>query len=154
MRKAGKAGALAYIAWGKTQKKQGIPYPEWRWVRNRRPAWYALPENESPEARIFLTNALGDAISTNTDTAVIADKRLHVVLPKKGVNWNLLIAVLNSSFVAVSAELAGRIVKGDGVLEVDYDDLHDHVRVPDVREFSKEDSDRILDAFSKLVDRP
>lgn len=155
LRKAGKAGALAYIAWGKTQKKQGIPYPEWRWVRNRRPAWYALPENESPEARIFLTNALGDRhLHKYSDTAVIADKRLHVVLPKKGVNWKLLIAVLNSSFVAVSAELAGRIVKGDGVLEVDYDDLHDHVRVPDVREFSKEDSDRILDAFSKLVDRP
>ena len=155
LRKAGKAGALAYIAWGKTQEKQGIPYPEWRWVRNRRPAWYALPENESPEARIFLTNALGDRhLHKYSDTAVIADKRLHVVLPKKGVNWKLLIAVLNSSFVAVSAELAGRIVKGDGVLEVDYDDLHDHVRVPDVREFSKEDSDRILDAFSKLVDRP
>jgi hypothetical protein len=31
------------------------------------------------------------------------------VLPKKNVNWKLLIAVLNSSFVAVSAELAGRI---------------------------------------------
>jgi hypothetical protein len=155
LRKAGKAGALAYIAWGKTQKKHGVPYPEWRWVRNRRPEWYSLPENESPEARIFLTNALGDRhLHKYSDTAVIADKRLHVVLPKKGVNWKVLIAVLNSSFVAVSAELAGRILKGDGVLEVDYDDLHDHVRVPDVREFSKEDSDRILDAFSKLVDRP
>ena len=140
---------------GKTQKKQGIPYPEWRWVRNRRPAWYALPENESPEARIFLTNALSDRhLHKYSDNPVIADKRLHVVLPKKKVNWRLLIAVLNSSFVAVSAELAGRIIKGDGVLEVDYDDLHDHVRIPDVREFSSEDAERILDAFSKLADRP
>ena len=155
LRKAGKTGALGYIGWGKTQKKQGVLYPQWRWVRSRKPAWYALPENESPEARIFLTNALGDRhLHKYSDTAVIADKRLHVVLPKKGVSWKLLIAVLNSSFVAVSEELAGRTIKGDGVLEVDYDDLHDHLRVPDVRQFSKEDSERILDAFSKLVDRP
>lgn len=155
LRKSGKTGALAYIAWGGTQRKEGIPYPEWRWVRERKPAWYALPENESPEAKIFLTNALGSRhLHKYSETAVIADKRLHVVLPKKKVNWKLLIAVLNSSFVAVSAELAGRVVKGDGVLEVDYDDLCDHVRVPDVREFSKEDTERILDAFSKLVDRP
>lgn len=155
LRKSGKTGALAYIAWGRTQRKQGIPYPEWRWVRERKPAWYALPENESPEARIFLTNALSDRhLHKYSETAVIADKRLHVVLPKKKVNWKLLIAVLNSYFVAMSAELAGRIVKGDGVLEVDYDDLRDHLRVPDVREFSKEDTKRILDAFAQIVDRP
>ena len=155
LRQKGKTGALAYIAWGKTQRKQGIPYPEWRWIRERKPAWYALPENESPEARIFLTNALGGRhLHKYSETTVIADKRLHVVLPKKKVNWKLLIAVLNSSFVAVSAELVGRIVKGDGVLEVDYDDLRDHLRVPDVREFSDDDTEQILDAFSKLVNRP
>jgi len=155
LRKSGKTGALAYIAWGRTQRKQGVPYPEWRWVRERKPAWYALPENESPEARIFLTNALSDRhLHKYSETAVIADKRLHVVIPKKKVHWKLLIAVLNSSFVAVSAELAGRIVKGDGVLEVDYDDLRDHLRVPDVREFSKGDAKRILDAFAQIVDRP
>jgi methylase of polypeptide subunit release factors len=155
LRKSGKVGALSYIAWGKTQRKHGILYPEWRWVRDRKPGWYALPENESPEARIFLTNALGDRhLHKYSETPVIADKRLHVVLPKKGVPWKLLIAVLNSSFVAASAELVGRTVKGDGVLEVDYDDLRDHLVVPDVRKFSNADAKRVLDAFHKLVARP
>jgi len=155
LRESGKTGALAYIAWGKTQRKQGILYPEWRWVRDRQPAWYSLPANESAEARIFLTNAFGDRhLHKYSETAVIADKRLHVVVPKIGVDWKLLIAVLNSFFVAASAELVGRTVKGDGVLEVDYEDLRNHLLVPDVRKFTNNNAKRILDCFSKLVNRP
>ena len=155
LRKSRKVGALAYIEWGKGQKKQGVPFPEWKWVRDRKPAWYSLPENESPEARIFLTNAFGERhLHKYSKMPVIADKRLHVVSPKSNVPWRLLIAVLNSSLVAASEELVGRIVKGDGVLEVDYDDLKHHLLVPDVRRFSDSDKKRVLAAFDKLADRP
>ena len=160
LRKLGHNGALKYIEWGKSQKyKKGafkvLFWPEGTWVRDREPGWYALPEAEINFSQIFMSSAFGDThIHRFCPTPIIADKRLYY-LSRGCRNWKTehLAALLNSSVIALSLELSGRVTLGDGVLELTVEDALDYLLVPDIRNLDKSSLAAIGTAFNPLLER-
>jgi len=160
LRREGKLSTLRYIEWGEQQVydkgvQRGMRWPEGPWVRNRKPGWWALPENETKPAQIFFTQALGDRhVHNYSPVEVIPDARLYFLKPADGVDPVILVAVLNSSITALFSELAGRVTLGDGVLELKVEDARDYLLVPDVRSFRPSHIEAIRSAFESLRPRP
>jgi len=156
----GKLGALRYIEWGEQQEykrgvQQGMKWPDGPWVRDRQPGWYALPKSETHFSQLFFASAYGDRhVHRFSSQPLIADKRLYFLSPIEGIPHKLVAAVMNSSLVAFLTELAGRVTLGDGVLELTVEESGDYLRMPDVRQFSEEQRERILAAFEPLLKRP
>jgi len=159
LRAKGKKGALAYIKWGEQQtfrsgKLQGMTWPNGIEVCNRKPGWYALPEYRSKPAQVFLSKAFHDRhMQRFCPQQLIADQRLYFLLPNKGFTTKLLGALLNSFVTATMIEIFGRLMMGDGVLELAVEDANDYLLVPDLRAASASEKKTITDAFESLCER-
>jgi len=158
LRKSKQLGTLAYIEWGEQQKyitgvQRGMKWPDGPWVQDRKPGWYALPESETHQSCLFFTQAYGDRhIQRYCRTPLIADARLYYLSPVQENN-EIVSAVLNCSMMALFTEIAGRVSMGDGALELKVEDARDYLLVPDIRRFTPQHQQQILDAFEPLLHR-
>jgi len=156
--KLGHMGALTYIEWGEKQvytkgEFRGLRWPEGKTLRRRKPGWYALPMSETNAGQVFVAAAFGEKhLHRYCSKPVIADKRLAFLSPV-GLTNELLAATLNCSWTAFATECGGRLVMGDGVLEMTIEDARDHLRVPDLRHANATQTKAIIDAFEKLCER-
>jgi hypothetical protein len=159
LRTLGHKGALQYIAWGETQRYEkgefrGLPWSEGTWVKKREPGWYALPNTETNAARVFIAAAFAERhMHRFSKVELIPDKRLYYLEPNRGVSDQLLAALLNCSFVSFSTEATGRVLMGDGALELTVEDARDYLFVPDVREATTAQKKAIAEAFETLCER-
>jgi len=153
-------GALSYIRWGEKQRYKrgefkGLEWPEGTWLKDRHPGWYALPEQETHTARVFWAKAYGDAhVHKYSPKAIVPDCRLYYLDPVDSMSPELLSAILNSSLTSLFLELTGRVILGDGVLDVMVEDARDYLLVPDIRSASKPMVKTIVSAFQPLLKRP
>ena len=156
----GTLGSLRYVEWGEQQAytrgvHRGLRWPEGRWVKDRQPGWYALPESETHFGHLFISMAYGERhLNKYSPEPLIADNRLYFLSPVHGVSNLLTAAVMNSSITALLTELAGRVTMGDGALELKVKDARDYLHVPDVRQFDPEERQAVVDAFQPLLTRP
>ncbi|MGA9347184.1 MAG: N-6 DNA methylase [Anaerolineae bacterium] len=160
LRTQGKKRALRYIEWGEQQVftsgvQAGLTWPQGASVRNRKPGWYALPEYHSRPAQLFVSKGYGDRhLLRVSPQPLIADCRLYFLDPVPEIDAGLLAAVMNSSLVAFLLELAGRVILGDGALDVMVEEFRDYLLVPDVRQFDTAARQAIIAAFQPLLKRP
>jgi type I restriction enzyme M protein len=160
LRQEGKLGALRYIEWGTQQRytsgrHSGLRWSENPWIQDRKPGWWAVPEYRTRPGQVVWSKAYHDRHPVRfSPKPFIPDCRLYFLDPAKGVHIPLLAAVLNSSIVALFLELTGRVILGEGVLDVMVEDARDYLLVPDVRQFTESDRQSTLTAFQPLLDRP
>jgi type I restriction enzyme M protein len=153
-------GALAYIKWGEEQrfttgKLAGMTWPHGIEVKNRPVAWYALPGYRGYSARVFWLKAYHDTyLQRFSPIDLIPDQRLYFLEPHKGIQPDVLAAILNSSLVALCLESIAPVAAGEGVCEVRLEDARDCLLVPDLRAISAVDRKNILKAFKPLLSRP
>lgn len=94
--------------------------------------WYA-PKARLHRAHIWLRKAFNSTFSPFIfETAVALDQRCNYVLPRVGLEWEVLGAVLTSSLFGLAAESFGSASMGAGALEIPTTKVQD-VRVIDVR---------------------
>jgi type I restriction enzyme M protein len=160
LRAAGQLGTLSYIEWGEKQEyKTGVQHGmKWNygpWVKDRKPGWYSLPENETQPGQLFISMAYGERhINKYSSEPLIADNRLYFLSPQDGLSIEVVAAIVNSSLVAFLTEVAGRVTLGDGALELKVEDARDYLFVPDPRKFDKTSQKAIRKAFRPLLQRP
>lgn len=158
LRSAGQLGTLAYIEWGEKQEykssvQRGIKWNDGPWVKDRRPGWYSLPNNETQLGQLFFTQAYGDRyIQSYSPIPLVPDARLYFLSPGNN-DTEVISAVINSSIAAFFNELAGRVTMGDGALELKVEDARDYLLIPDVRKFDKANQKAIRTAFHPLLKR-
>jgi hypothetical protein len=154
-----KTGALKYIEWGEKQvfksgAQRGLTWPHGAEVRVRKPGWYAIPEHRSKTAQVFIPRAFGDRhMHRFCPTPVIADLRLYSLVPKEGIEDELLATVMNSSLTALNTEVVGRVTMGDGVLELTVEEVNDYLFIPDLRNVSAAGKKTITKVFESLCKR-
>jgi SAM-dependent methyltransferase len=83
------------------------------------------------------------------DRAVLCDQQLYAVTPKKPVDPLALAGVLNSTWMHLSLEYAGRVNFGDGVLWLGLRDARARLRIP-----SPVGADAVAAAFQQLPTGP
>lgn len=163
-------GAAAYITWASKQRhssKNGQPGGLWSETPAVKPdsrLWYqnqAMP----PPARIVLLKAFDDYFAPFIlDEAIRVDQRFNQVLPRPGVDEDLLISLLLSAWFVMSVETLGRTAMGQGALEVPTETLRE-LLVPDIRDLPHDTRKAWLAAstdllkeerrpFSELASRP
>ncbi|MBI5213531.1 MAG: N-6 DNA methylase [Nitrospirae bacterium] len=139
--------ALKYIKHGEGQAtEEGVSYPEVPSVKGRR-LWYDIGERkpwdifvqEHWNARFFMPLNIG---------GFLADKRLYEI--KANENLRLLAALLNSSITFLFMEVTGRIMLGEGALDLTVYEFEE-LLIPDI---TKSQPSKILKAFDKLLTRP
>ncbi len=142
--------ALSYIKHGESQvTDSGVPYPDVPSVRGRR-LWYDIGEREPFDifvqehwnARLFMPLNEG---------GFLADKRLYEIKAKG--DKVLLSAVLNCSVSSLFMEATGRVMLGEGALDLTVYEFEE-LPVVDISKVSRSASQKILKAFNKLLDRP
>lgn len=142
--------ALKYIRHGENQAtKEGIPFPDVPSVKGRR-LWYDISEREPWNifvqehwnARFFMPLNEG---------AFLADKRLYEIKAKQ--NPELLAAVLNSVVTFLFMEVTGRVMLGEGALDLTVYEFEE-LPIVDVFKVSKANNQKILNALDKLLTRP
>ncbi len=142
--------ALKYIRHGENQAtKEGIPFPDVPSVKGRR-LWYDISEREPWNifvqehwnARFFMPLNEG---------AFLADKRLYEIKAKQ--NPELLAAVLNSVVTFLFMEVTGRVMLGEGALDLTVYEFEE-LPIVDVFKVSKANNQKILNAIDKLLTRP
>ncbi|MFH1932587.1 MAG: N-6 DNA methylase [Pseudomonadota bacterium] len=159
LEKQGKTGALRYIEWGEKQVfksgvQRGLTWPNGAEVRVRKPGWYAIPEHRSRPARVFFAQAFNDRhFHRYSSVYVIADARLYFLSPNDQVENKLLVAILNSSLCALSCEVTGRVMMGEGVLELKVEEANDYLLVPDIHKASAAHKKSISESFETLCKR-
>ena len=73
----------------------------------------------------------------------------NYLLPKEGIDWKLLAALLTSSIFALSLESAGSTSLGAGALELPTTKLS-KIMVPDIRKCDSTDIDQIISAANEI----
>jgi len=122
-------------------------------LRGRKPGWYSLPLSETNSGHVFIAAAFGERhVHKFSAKAIIADKRLAFLVPRSLTN-ELLAALLNSSLTALMIESYGRLVMGDGALELTIEDARNHLLVPDLRDATAPQKKAITTAFETLCQR-
>ena len=154
LRREGKIGALRYIEWGEKQRtKDGVPWPEVPTVKGRKPGWWALPEAEI--VQICWTVAYGDRfIQRYSPEKVLIDKRLYKILQKDDQDAKCLACILNSMLLSLFIEVIGRVNLGDGALDTTVEEAQDYLIIPDIRQLTNTEAQRILQAFDSILTRP
>jgi hypothetical protein len=156
----GKTNALRYIEWGEKQvftsgTQAGLTWPHGAEVRERNPGWYSLPAYRGKPANLFFAIAYSDRhIHKYSPEPLLGNNRLYFLSPAKGIDDELVAAVMNSSLTAFFTEATGRVTMGDGALELTVEDARDYLYVPDVRNFDEADRETIRMAFQPLLKRP
>lgn len=138
--------ALRYIKHGENQvTEDGIPYPEVPSVRGRR-LWYGIGDREPCD--IFVQEHWNARfLAPLNKGSFIADKRLYEIKAK--INPQLLAASLNSSITFLFLECSGRVMLGEGALDLTVYEFEE-LLIPNISKFET----KILKAFDKLLTQP
>jgi len=93
---------------------------ERRTLRNRKP-WWSL---RTRPAQVFLCKAYGERfVQPYSTQPMVADQRMYCLAPARGVDAELLSALLNATPTALALESLGRASMGQGALEWTVGDL-------------------------------
>jgi type I restriction-modification system DNA methylase subunit len=139
--------ALKYIRHGEGQvTDDGIAYPEVPSVKNRK-LWYDIGEREPFD--IFVQEHWNSRFFMPlNEGGFLVDKRLYEIKAKG--EKNLLAAVLNCALTFLFMEVTGRVMLGEGALDLTVYEFKD-LLIPDI---PKTQSTKTLKAFDKLLTRP
>jgi len=144
-------GASSYVLWGEQQTRNGQPWPQVPSVRGNRP-WYQLPELRTgdvilPQFRMDRHYVLGNPEGLPVNNSAWWAEWINPDHREVGI------ALLNSTWVALSTETVGRLNLGEGLLTCygpDLDDIH----VPDPEHFvGTQAGARLLKAWRQLSSR-
>lgn len=154
LRQEGKTGALKYIKWGENQKtKDGVPWPDAPTVKNRKPGWWALP-NDKP-SQIFGSKAHDiRLIQRWSPKPIIADCRVYFLESNSSSTTGVLAAILNSGLSLLFLEMIGRVSLGDGVLDVMVEDAQDYMIIPSIEAVEAKNEKDLLSSFDFILTRP
>lgn len=149
----GKSGALKYIqTWDNPSTCPGRHWRDVPTVKNRKPGWWALPDSEP--AQIFWSKAYDTKLLQRyCPLPIIADCRVYFLAPQQNIDAKLLAAVLNSTFSLLFLELTGRVILGEGVLDVMVEDAREYMLIPDPGLFADDLKTKILNTFDILLAR-
>jgi len=152
LKKKRKFGALRYIEDNENKTSLGKRYAEVPSVQGNKPAWWAIREFEP--AYIFFAKGY-DAKLTGyySPIPLICDCRVYYVRPKVTLNAGLFAALLNSGLAFLFKELIGRVMLGEGVLDVMVEDFANYFTIPDIKTFDKTREKNIIEVFEKLAKR-
>ncbi|MEW5719165.1 MAG: Eco57I restriction-modification methylase domain-containing protein, partial [Chloroflexota bacterium] len=137
--------ALAYIRWGEEERFNLRP------TCASREIWYNLSGGKRGAMLWSKTHRYRHIIPLNTKP-FIANCNLYDIVPQRGINAQMLCAILNSTPVALLKHLFGRQMGGDPLLKTEVSDMQ-MMLVPDVRLASPEIVERIRTAFTSMRKR-
>ncbi len=139
--------ALKYIRYGENKvTDDGVSYLDVPSVQGRR-LWYDIGQRQPWDMFVQEHWNTRFFVPLN-EGAFLADKRLYEIKAKD--NMALLAALLNSSVTFLFMEVAGRVMLGDGALDLtvyEYEELF----TPNI---SENHASGILKSFEKLLNRP
>lgn len=119
-------------------------------LRARKP-WWSLPVRP---ARLFFTKAYNQRFAQHLATSdLVADQRVYCLYPRAGLEAQLLAAILNTTFTALTIESLGRASMGEGALEWTVGDVK-RLPVLDPRQLAHDRKEQIIRAFDAMSKRP
>jgi hypothetical protein len=134
---------LSYIEWGESQR-----YHQ-RSTCARRSPWYSLPERGGEgDSVAWIKGIWNRHFSPLLDGRVVLDQQFYMLETEPSL-IKVLAAVLNSTWVAMQAELLGRSNFGEGVLWLAGYEVS-KIRLPDVRQLAPAAQSRLEDALERL----
>jgi hypothetical protein len=146
-----------YIRWGAKQtfaskKSKAVPVPE-RSTCAARPLWYDLTTSTNGVAFWPMTQKYRHIVAGNPG-GLVCNHRLFYVIPTdlSGAEASVLVAVLNSTFVAMLKHFYGRYAGAEGTLDTEVIDCL-LIEVPDTRGVSEPLARRFDRAFKSLCQR-
>ena len=147
-------GALKYIEEGEGRRTAGgVPYPEVPSVKDNKPGWWAVREFEP--AQIFFAKGYDVKLSGYfSENPIGCDCRVYYVRPLNNIAPKLLGAALDSGLVYLLKELIGRVMLGEGVLDIMVLDYDNYLKIPDINRIEPPKQKNIIKAFEKLIIRP
>lgn len=118
-------GALNYIKWGSKQitretqqRKKAIPYPEVTSIKNRKPGWWALPQNQVSKSSLLIMYVWDKyAKIVYSSEPVVSDACFHRVFVDG--KEEILAAILNTSPFILMALIYGRSNLGQGAMKLE-----------------------------------
>lgn len=149
LQRAGHTGALRWIEGGQQMRnRQGRPISE---TLKGRP-WYRLAP---VRYRLLLTKTTHDThLHRLLDGPAAVDQRLYGVMPGSPADTELVAALLNSSVVALMAEVVGSASLGEGALDLPVTTARERLLMPDPAALTAAGRRRILQVFGRLRNRP
>jgi hypothetical protein len=144
--------AYGYVQWGENQRtSEGRLWPEVPSVQGRW-TWWLPREATTPDG--MWPKAFNDRFLVADNSAGVASSdRFYELVAKKGIQRDLLVAVLNSTVVFLIVETNGRVNLGEGAMDNMVYEV-DQCMVPNPRYLGANDIQRILSAYNKLKHRP
>lgn len=140
--------AWEYIKWG---GKQRTPSGQ-LWARvpsvTGRKAWWLLREISIADG-LWMKGFNERFMVLENKGRVVSSDRFYELIVKEGIEPELLIAVLNSTLVALFIELNGRVNLGEGALDNMVYEV-ERCLVPDVLRFDSNSKKKIVEAYKKL----
>jgi hypothetical protein len=156
----GRAGALAYIAWGETQVTRarqkvaaGVPWPAVPTVARRQPGWWALAP--PPPVHLFLLYGIGARHGQPySPVPLLSDRRFHMLAyAAPSADQETLAAILNTILTVLCIELQGRTNLGQGVLDFATMDAR-RLRVLDPARLAATEQAALRDGLCAVWDAP
>jgi methylase of polypeptide subunit release factors len=133
-----------YIRWGEAQAIDR------RSTCARRSPWYALPRHECAQARLAWPKGVWNRhFILVVQGGIVADQQFYVLTVRPG-HLQLVAALLNSTWMALQAELVGRSNFGEGVLWLAGDEVA-QVRIPDPQSLAPSTARQLEDLFVALA---
>lgn len=144
--------AYEYVRWGEQQRTpQGIPWPEVPSVKGRK-VWWLVREPTFPVG--IWPKAFNDRFFIlENDSKVACSDRFYEIELKEGTDAESFMAFLNSTLMALTLELRGRVNLGDGALDnMAYEAAEAMVLNP--REVDPKAMKNLVRAYKKVKQRP
>ena len=146
----GHENAAERIEWGEDQEN----HLDSKVCRDR-DVWFHLDDLDEYRPPLAIPDFVWTESRAVWNTAeAVTDRQFHNINPHDDVDVKLLCAVLNSRFVWLAREIEGRHAGGEGMTRsrmVLYE--AEQLPLPDIREMSEEERERILSAFDELLAR-
>ncbi len=146
----GHENAVEYIEWGEEEEHDTKSA-----TTRKRDIWFYV--DDIPQHRPPL--AISDFMWTESrvvwnEANAVTDRQFHNVNPHGDIDQELLTAILNSRLIWLAREIEGRHAGGQGMTRnrmVLYE--AEQLPLPDPRELTGEESDRIKSAFNDLLEK-
>jgi methylase of polypeptide subunit release factors len=136
-----------YVRWGEAQGIHQRP------TCARRSPWYALPHQPTAGARLAWPKGVWNRhFVLLVEGNVVIDQQFYVLVAPPG-RLTVLAALLNSTWVALQAELAGRCNFGEGVLWLAGYEVS-QIRIPDPESLSPSSVQQLEGSFARLAAEP
>ena len=150
------SGAARYIRWAAKQRygpKRGEPGGYWRDTPAATPGRHVWYQNQAmpPPARIAVLKLIDETFAPLVlDKHVRVDQSFNQINAKPSVDEDLLIALLSSTWFAMTLETYGRTSMGQGALQVPTETLRS-MPVPDIRSLTTKDQVRWRRALTAVM---